>query len=386
LAATGVGVAGATLNAAFVRVPTAPYAPHSPRFVYGTSVSALTQTASDNTTLITSSSGSFSAALSGLSENTTYYYKALLDVWDADAGKYVTVEGTVRQFTTASASGGSGGNPEAYAASWLINYEIPATDVSLTNVQKAFHSTVNETYGATRAFIYNPSSSRRRIVTHTFSYDSRTLRNYSLLFDYDKQCALWVAYAANNDCWVNNHVGRHNNAFTNDPAVPSNYQPGSVSGYTRGHQVASNDRQTTDPQNQQTFYYSNMTPQASALNSGKWNSLESKVQNLADRTTGRDTLYVVTGPIFDSGYNTVSGVPIPTRYYKCLMKCTFNASGEMTAAKGAAFLFLHEPRSGEEYEQSATIDDIEAITGFDLFANVPADKQSAAEATNTSFW
>ena len=68
------------------------------------------------------------------------------------------------------------------------------------------------------------------------------------------------------------------------------------------------------------------------------------------------------------------------------MKCTFNASGEMTAAKGAAFLFLHEPRSGEEYEQPATIDDIEAITGFDFFANVPADKQSAAEATNTSFW
>ena len=385
MAATGVGVAGATLNAAFARIPTTPYAPRDARFVYGTSVSALNGTVYDNTTIISSASGSFSASLSGLSANTTYYYKAVMDVWDADEGKYVPVEGAVRQFTTASASGGQGGDPEAYAASWLINYEIPATDVSLTNVQKAYHATQNETYGNTKAYIYNPSSSRRRIVTHTFSYHSRTLRNYSLLFDYDKRCALWVAYAANNGCWVNEGVGR-NSGFTNDPAVPSDYQVASVSGYTRGHQVASNDRQTTVEQNKQTFYYSNMTPQASALNSGKWNSLESKVQTLADRTSGRDTLYVVTGPIFDSGYKSVSGVPIPTRYYKCLMKCTFNASGEMTAAKGAAFLFLHEPRSGEEYEQTATIDTIEEITGFDFFANVPADKQSAAEATNTSFW
>ena len=362
-----------------------PYAPHSPRFLYGTAASSLTNTLNDNSTVISSSSGSFSASLSGLTENTTYYYKAVLTVWDEDAGTYVDLEGAVRQFTTASPSGGSGGNQAAYAASWLINYEIPATDVELTNPQRAFHSTQNEIYGSTKAFIYNPSSSRRRIVTHTFSYHSRTLRNYSLLFDYDKRCALWVAYAANNGCWVNEGVGR-NSGFTNDPAIPSDYQVASVSGYTRGHQVASNDRQTTVEQNKQTFYYSNMTPQASALNSGKWNSLESKVQTLADRTSGRDTLYVVTGPIFDSGYKSVSGVPIPTRYYKCLMKCTFNVSGEMTAAKGAAFLFLHEPRSGEEYEQPATIDDIEAITGFDFFANVPADKQSAAEATNTSFW
>ena len=291
----------------------------------------------------------------------------------------------MQSFTTASPSGGSGGSEEAYAASWLINYEIPATDVSLTNARKAYHATQNETYGSTKAYIYNPASSRRRIVTHTFSYNSRTLRNFSLLFDYDKKCALWVAYAANNDCWVNEHVNR-NSGFTNDPAIPSDYQVASVSGYTRGHQVASNDRQTTVDQNKQTFYYSNMTPQASTLNSGKWNSLESKVQNLADNTSGRDTLYVVTGPIFDSGYKTVSGVPIPTRYYKCLMKCKFDASGEVTQAQGAAFLFLHEPGSGEEYEQAATIDDIERITGFDFFANVPAAKQSTAESKNTSFW
>ena len=291
------------------------------------------------------------------------------------------MEGAIVQFTTSSSSGGSGGTQEAYAASWLINYEIPATDVELTNPRKAYHDTRTETYGSTKAFIYNPSSSRRRIVTHTFSYSSRVLRNYSLLFDYDKQCALWVAYAANNDCWKNNNVGR-NNGFTNDPAVPSDYQPGSVSGYTRGHQVASNDRQTTAEQNKQTFYYSNMTPQASSLNSGLWNTLESNVQKLADRTSGRDTLYVVTGPIFDSGYKSVGGVPIPTRYYKCLMKCSFDASGAVTAASGAAFLYVHEPASA----QTATIDDIEAITGFDFFPRVPADKQAAAESKNTSFW
>lgn len=153
--------------------------------------------------------------------------------------------------------------------------------------------------------------------------------------------------------------------------------------------MASNDRQTTLEQNKQTFYYTNMTPQYSSLNQRQWNTLESRVQGVATVTTGRDTLYVVTGPLFEGTLATVpdkSGVSCqaPSGYWKCLMKCSFDTSGSMTSAKGCAYLF--ETNSENVTPKVVSIDTIESRTGFDFFANVPASLQSAAESQTYSFF
>ena len=54
----------------------------------------------------------------------------------------------------------------------------------------------------------------------------------------------------------------------------------------------------------------------------------------------------------------------------------------MTAASGTGYLF---DRNGEysntSYSNfSTTIDEIESVTGFDLFANIPESLQDAAES------
>lgn len=319
----------------------------------------------DNNTLLNTASGSFSATLSGLSENTTYYYQAVMTLADGS-----DVEGDVCSFKTASAS-------TTVNRAYLDCYEIPSVSVNS-------YSSDTETYGDTKYHAYGTSNSMQRVVTHTFAYNG-TKRNYSMLYDGNKRAALWVAFAMNTGSypWL---VDRTDD-WEYDPAINSSWQPELYSGYAesstydRGHQVAAHDRETTTNQVKQTTYFSNMTPQLGGFNGGVWGTLEGDIQKIGNATSGRDTLYVVTGPIFGSGYGTTkdkSGnvCAVPTHYYKCIMRVSFSASGVAQSANGAAYLLKHESGAAR---QEVTIDYIQSLTGFDFFANVPQSLQTAAE-------
>ena len=102
--------------------------------------------------------------------------------------------------------------------------------------------------------------------------------------------------------------------------------------------------------------------------------------------SGSDTLYVVVGLLYEDG-KTISGVPCPSHFYKLLMKCSFNTSGDMTAAKGCAYIFTNESHKGMSYSQGiTTIDAIEERSGFDFYVNVPKELQDAAESSSKSIW
>ena len=323
--------------------------------------------------------GSFSTRLSGLAASTKYYFRPYVLI-----GTEKHYFGSVRSFTTLDAVSWVNGNQDAYSASWLGHFEIPATDVNLSSGQLS-HDTEPEGFGSTNAYIFNPSISTRRIVTHTFSYNGKEVSNYSILFDKDKKCALWAAFEMDSIDHPDKNVGRNDGTWKSDPALDPSWQmTGSYGdGYTKGHQVASNDRQTTKIENQQTFYYSNMTPQSSSLNSGLWNQHEGNVQNLLGGLSEFERIYVVTGPVFKNGYSSTSdGYPIPTKYYKCLMKCTFDSDGNMTAAVGAGYIFNH----ANPTRTDTTIDAVEQLTGFDFFANVPDKFETNAEKAKYSFF
>ena len=265
---------------------------------------------------------------------------------------------------------------------YLDNYEMPAAVV--TN-----YGTGTETFGSTKWHAFGTSNQKQRIVSHSFSYNGTTLHNYSLLYDKDKKCALWVAFAMNADTYP--WIVERKDDWKYDPALPTSWQPDLSSAYpeqkksalySRGHQVASNDRRTTTEQTKQTTYFTNMTPQLDGFNSGVWSSLEGEVQKIGNATTGNDMLYVVTGPIFESGYKTTVDqndvvCAVPTRYYKCIMKVTLS-NGVPVSANGAAYLLEHK-NSGATRE-NVTINYIEQLTGFDFFANIPTSIQDAAEA------
>ena len=334
--------------------------------------------------------GRFSADVTSLAPNTNYYFKAYMSVWSEEQGGYVDIESGIGSFTT---------KPEAQTTDYgylLTCGEIPAVSLSGTMAKG------DETFGSTKWYRYGVSgNSNQMVVSHTFEYSGKQLRNYSMLYDKSKKAALWVAYAMHadafpwkvdrNDDWAYDPALVFGSDYSWQPDLSSSYSEssGSEVDYDRGHQAASNDRRTTTAQTKQTSYYSNMTPQIKGFNGGVWSTNEGKVQDVGKATSGRDTLYVVTGPIFGSGFKTDARdannavCPVPTQYFKCIMMVTYDSSGEAVSAKGAAYLFNHESGAAR---QDKTIRQIETLTGFDFFTNIPSNVQETAETNFTTFF
>ncbi len=229
-------------------------------------------------------------------------------------------------------------------------------------------------------------NSNQKVVVHTFKSGNKVLRNYTMLYDKTKKAALWSAFAMNKGSYPHNYSRADN--WNYDPALDKSWQPNLSSsyggGYERGHQVASNDRRTTIYQMYQTDYYSNMTPQLSAFNAGdqtEWDELEGKIQTLGYATSGSDTLYVVTGALFDDGFKTDAtdannkACPVPTRYYKCVLLVHFE-NNKAQSAQGGAYLVEHKANATI---QTMKIDDLETETGFDFFTNIESSVQTSAE-------
>ena len=281
---------------------------------------------------------------------------------------------------------------------YLNCYEIPA--VSLED-PSSYTAKGEETFGSTSWYEYDTDNAKRKIVTHTYEYNSSVYRNFTAMVDQDKRCALWTAYPMHAEAYPNLSVprGDFSTLTSYDPAIPRSWQSsGSTddydngNGYARGHHCASEDRQTCRDANDQTFYYTNQSPQwQNSFNGGMWASLEGAVQSHAP--SGRDTLYVVVGTLFEPlnmhASNDGGNVGRPSHFYKLLMLCSFNALGDMTAADGVAYLYTNEAHTSGTYNDATfrkSIDYIETLTGFDFFANVPTALQSIAETHTASLW
>ena len=193
------------------------------------------------------------------------------------------------------------------------------------------------------------------------------------------------------DAYPHNGVGR--GSWNPDPGIPESWQRSIASStHSRGHFCASNYRQANYDARDETFYYTNQALQwQDGFNSGIWSSLETAVVDNAP--TGRDTLYVVVGVLYENpnNYQTPNGggdkVLVPSHFYKCLMKCSFGTDGKMTAAKGCAYIFENKAYSNSNYASYITsIDAIEQRSGWDFFTNVPASLQDSAEAQSSPVW
>lgn len=301
-----------------------------------------------------------------------------------------------------SGSGGSGSGGDETPVSglqYLGCIEVPA--LALVD-EEACTASGTETFGDTKWYAYNTTTSTRRVATHTYEYNSKQYRNYTVMVDQDKRCPLWGAYPMHKGAYPSNKLGRagsFKDSHSYDPAFARGWQSsGSTSdynggaGYARGHLCASADRQAVEEANEQTFYYTNQAPQIqNSFNSGVWSALEGDVQSNAPSAAG-DTLYVVSGVLFETN-NTGSSndggtVGRPSHFYKLLMRCTYSG-GTITAAQGIAFLYTNEAHSGVKYYNASfvtSIDAIETRAGFDFFANVPTSVQNAAEANTSHSW
>lgn len=377
--AKNITSASALLTASYENVDVSK-APQGKGFYWGTSQEALTNELYDDENLVSNSAGSYSAVLYNLAPGTTYYYQAFMTVWEGS--EYKTITGEVMSFTTKSSEGYSG-------RAYLDCIEQPELTVIAAKEGP-------EVFGETSWYQFDLTTTTRKVVTHTYSYNNKIYRNYTACVDQTKRCPVWVAYPMHGGAYPNNDITR--GSWTYDPAIPVSWQSeGSThdydngAGYSRGHMCASEDRQANRAANDQTFYSTNQCPQwQNGFNSGVWSSLESQVQAKAKALDSRDSLYVVSGTLFEDGVmrpsNDGGEVGRPTHFYKLLMLCSFDNAGTVTDAKGCAFIYTNESHSGsyDSNEFRTSIDAIEQRAGFNFFAAVPSNLQEAAESTFTN--
>lgn len=179
-------------------------------------------------------------------------------------------------------------------------------------------------------------------------------------------------------------------------------------GCNKGHMLGSNERTSSTATNRQVFYYSNIAPQDSdGFNTGgtPWNTLEGYV----DRIVPQDSLYMVIGCYFDD-YTDVNGktqkakrisfggrsdVSMPTMFYYALLRTKKGNLGKPVTKCSAdelmcvAYVLRHETaakQKGKNYQLTSkdliSISDLEKITGFKYFVNVPNAPKSTFKASD----
>ncbi len=235
-----------------------------------------------------------------------------------------------------------------------------------------------------------------------FSMNGKRYRNYSYGWDKKALVAHWVAYPL---CPLYLGSQKRTDEWDYDPNVPQSQQPVLFrgfggGGYDRGHQLPSADRTCCREANEQTFYFTNMTPQMGAnFNQKIWASFETRVR---DWSRNADTLYVVTGCVVKGSTLTArdndgKSVTVPVGYFKALL--WYSKSSTVTAQnagyRAAAFYLEHKDYSqtGIDKSMSMSVDELEEMVGMDFFPNLKtkagatiADRVEAADPKNDTFW
>ncbi|WP_300110092.1 DNA/RNA non-specific endonuclease [uncultured Alistipes sp.] len=314
---------------------------------------------------VTATPGSKSVSLTGLTASTTYTYRMYVVVGQT---RYQSSEST---FTTSAAAAVG-----VYRTGWA---ELPI-EVTNSDYYYAHH------------------------ICPDFYVGGQKARNYTVCFSAENHCPLWVA-APRHNCYEGD--ANRTNAYAKDPNIPSNIQYNSKDtggGCNKGHMLGSAERTCTSAVNRQVFYYSNIAPQYSSnfnTGGGAWNNLEGFV----DGQVCRDTTYIVVGAYFEpftDAYGKTctssriefggrSDVSRPSMFYYAILRTKSGSTGKSvkdcsaSELKCAAFVLRHNMDKGHEPQarDMISIEELEALTGFTYFANVP---QAPKGKPNPSDW
>lgn len=245
---------------------------------------------------------------------------------------------------------------------------------------------------------------------HYVTMDGVQILNYALEWDNTKRHANWVAFTFDTTTSADNV--KRTDAWSVDPKLPAEMQVQESDhkndGFDKGHLCASEDRVYLKEANEQTFYYSNMSPQLNDFNGGFWGKLEARVQTWGRSTADGvyDKVYVTKGgtlnkllknfkgttvnggtPTTDANGFTIHGLACPEYYFMAVL------SQKDDVFHAIAFLVPHKegmtrnPSSDELKEYVVSVDKLEEETGIDFFCNLPDVLENEVEAAyNLNDW
>ncbi len=210
-------------------------------------------------------------------------------------------------------------------------------------------------------------------------HEIHTYKGFTLCYRESYEDAEWVAYILTRE-ELEAVTGRSND-FRPDPSITtgsadlSDYKK---SGYDRGHLAPAADMEWNKESCSESFYMSNMTPQAPAFNRGMWQQLESQVRKWADRF---GKVIVVTGPVLEKNageYKTIGAnqVAVPEYFFKSIL-----AQDSAGTTNAISFIMPNTKCEGTIWDYCVTTDEVEQRCGFDIFSFLPDEEEEKIESS-----
>ena len=215
---------------------------------------------------------------------------------------------------------------------------------------------------------------------------------YTISYSHIRNTPNWVSYDLDAS-----HIGSEDrcDCFTFDPALPASFTRYTTADYTgagaiagfgidRGHLARSFDRTTGSLDNAFTFYFSNIIPQASAVNQGPWAIMENFLGDLA-RFQNKE-VYIIAGVAGNRGTVKNEGkIIIPQSVWKVAVIMPRDQGlaniQSLNDFEVIAVIMPNDPGVNPDWQTyKTTVDAVEALSGYDLLALLRDDLEIAAES------
>ena len=276
----------------------------------------------------------------------------------------------------------------------VLNEVCPPQPVSEPKTQNASDSKTNDIEVRKTSFETNYSSSPPVLVEENLElplcaasktgtaqdHQIRRFGNFVICYRESYEQAEWAAYCLEKEELEKN--ASRGNDFRPDPEITTgsaSLADYKKSGYDRGHLAPAADFSFSEEAMSESFYLSNMSPQAPGLNREIWQYLEGQVRKWAE---DYGKVYVVTGPVFEkpaTEYDSIGSnqVSVPEYYYKALL------APDGDSLKAIGFILPNKKCPDTFWDYVVSVDEIERRTNLDFFHLLDDTLENKIEA-NTS--
>lgn len=245
-------------------------------------------------------------------------------------------------------------------------------------------------FGAVHLTMGNPSNA----VTDVTLENNYLLEKEEYVMSYNRgnATANWVSWHLD-EAWFGD--APRQNDFRADTSLPAGWFQVSHSDYTnsgfdRGHVCPSADRTLSVDDNSNTFFMTNMMPQAPNNNRIAWANLENYCRSML---SGGYEIYIISGGYGSggdgsNGYATTIAngqINVPSNTWKVIMILPDGENDVDRVTSNTRVIAVDMPNSqnvvSDWTQYKTSVDDLEAITGYDFFDLVPDAIEDVIEAS-----
>ena len=213
---------------------------------------------------------------------------------------------------------------------------------------------------------------------------------YTLSYNNNRGTANWVSWHLSK-AWRGS--ASRCNCFEEDRSLPSSFfrvtsSDYSGSGFDRGHICPSADRTYSSGANENTFFMTNMAPQAPDNNQKSWADFENYLRSLLDA----NEIHIISGVAGNggtgrNGFRRSIGngaVSVPDSFWKVALIIPNGTNDINRVTTSSRVLAINVPNdqniSTNWRDFRTSIDAIERLTGYDFYENLPNGIEAVLEA------